>query len=343
MSALIAAGAEVRARSTNRFTALLFAAQQGNVECARLLLAAGADVNDTAPDGIGGDTNARTTFKPNTEAGALLVAIDSGHEEMARFLMDHGADVNQHGAGRTPLHAAIQQAMPGAVKALLAHGADKNARLEKRLPFLSRFILQDSGVEADQIGATRFWLAASFADAETMRILIDAGADTSLVSKDGTTPLMVASGIDFIDGQDKYGRRWFTDSMPLQRAALEAVKICLGAGNDINAANENGQTALHGAAYFGSTLLVQFLADHGAHINAQNLLGQTPYLITQGLYLAGSFIIRKDAGDLLVKLGADTKLGMDEPYAHINGADLKIVADAKAALAAKRHYCTLAQ
>jgi ankyrin repeat protein len=337
VNALFAGGADVKARSTNRFTALLFAAQQGNAECARLLLNAGADVNDTAPDGVGGDTNARLMYKPNTEAGALLVAIDSGHAEMAEFLMDHGADVNQHGAGRTPLHAAIQQAMPGTVKALLAHGANVNARLEKRLPFLSRFILEDSGVEADPIGATPFWLASSFADTETMRILIDAGADASLVSKDGTTPLMVAAGIDFIDGQDKYGRRWFTDSMPLQKAALEAVKICLAAGNDIKAANENGQTALHGAAYFGSTLLVQFLADHGANVNAQNIWGQTPYLITQGLYLAGSFIIRKEAGDLLVKLGADKTLGMNDPYAHINGADLKIVADAKAEITAKRH------
>jgi hypothetical protein len=94
---------------------------------------------------------------------------------------------------------------------------------------------------------------------------------------------------------------------------------------------------LHGAAYFGSTLLVQYLVDRGANINAQNIWGQTPYLITRGLYLAGSFIIRKDAGDLLAKLGADTKLGMDDPYSHLNGADLKIVADAKAAIAAKRH------
>jgi ankyrin repeat protein len=336
VQALIESGADVKARSTNRFTALLFAAQQGTIDCARLLLAAGADVNDTAPDGIGGDTNARILFKPDTEAGALLVAIDSGHPDMAKFLLENGADPNQHGAGRTPLHASVQHAMPEMVSALLAKGANPNARLEKPLPVLSRFIHQDSGMEVDPVGATPFWLAASFTDLKIMKILSDAGADTKMVSRDKTTPLMVAAGVDFVDGQDKYGRRWFTDSMPLQLAAIEATKLCLSLGNDINAVNANGQTAMHGAAYFGSTILVNFLFEHGAKLNAENILGQTPYLITQGLYLAGSFTVRREAGELLVKLGADPKIGADNPYAHINGADVKAVADAKAAMKALR-------
>lgn len=320
-SALIAGGADVKARSGNRFTALLFAAQQGSVEAARILLKAGADVNDTAPDGVGGDTNARVMFKPNTEAGALLVAIDSSHPEMAKFLIDNGANVNDHGAGRTALHAAVQQAMPDVVTLLLDHGADPNARLEKPLPLLSRFIHQDSGMEVDSIGATPFWLAASYTDLRMMRILAGRGADTRIVSRDKTTPLMVAAGVDFVDGQDKYGRRWFQDSMPLQLAALEALKLCMTLGNDINDANANGQTALHGATYFGSTLLVQFLYENGAKLDAQNKFGQTPYVITQGLYLAGSFTIRKDAGDLLLKLGADPLPGGDHPLLRVNGKD----------------------
>ncbi len=128
---LLAAGADARARSKNRFTPLLFAAQQGNIEIARLLIAAGADVNEAAPDGIAGDTNAGRSFKPDTEAAALLVAIDSQHEAMARFLLDSGANPNHHGAGRTALHSAVQQAMPELVSALLARGADPNARLTR--------------------------------------------------------------------------------------------------------------------------------------------------------------------------------------------------------------------
>lgn len=159
---LIEHGADVRARSTNRFTPLLFAAQQGHLETAGLLLAAGADVHESAPDGIAGDTNARAAFKPDTDAGALLVAIDSGHEDMARFLIEHGADPNHHGAGRTALHSAVQQAMPELVKALLAHGTDPNARLEKPMPLLSRFIALANGLEPSAMGATPFWLAGMY-------------------------------------------------------------------------------------------------------------------------------------------------------------------------------------
>jgi ankyrin repeat protein len=309
---LLEGGADVKARSKTQFTALLFAAQQGDLESARMLLEAGADANDTAPDGIAGDTNARASFKPNTQAGALLVAIDSGHQDMARFLIERGADINQHGAGRTPLHAAVQQRMPDLLKLLLARGADPNARLEKPLPLLSRYILQAAGLDPSALGATPFWMAADFGDIRTMRILAEGGANPLLTTNDKTTPLMAAAGIDFIEGQDRYGRRWFQEStMPLQLAALDAIKYCLELGGDINAANSNGQTAMHGASYMGSTLIIQFLFDHGARMDVMNKLGQTPYFITQGIYQAGSFMVRKEAGDLLKKLGADPLLGLE--------------------------------
>jgi uncharacterized protein len=309
---LIENHADIKARSKAQFTALLFAAQQGNLESARILLNAGADVNDSAPDGIAGDTNARAAFKPNTQAGALLVAIDSGHEDMAKFLVEHGADVNQHGAGRTPLHSAVQQRMPDLVKLLLARGSDPNARLEKALPLLSRYILQAAGLDPSAIGATPFWMAADFGDVPMMHILAEGGANPLQTTLDKTTALMAAGGIDFIEGQDRYGRRWFQDStLPLQLAAMESVKYCLELGIDINAANTNGQTAMHGAAYFGSPLLVQFLFDHGAKMDVMNKLGQTPYFITQGIYQAGSFFVRKDTGDLLLRLGADPALGFE--------------------------------
>ena len=309
---LIAAGAEVKARSTHRFTPLLFAAQQGNVETARALLTAGADANDAAPDGIGGDTNAQILFKPNTEAGALLVAIDSGHQEMARFLIGKGADVNQHGAGRVPLHAAVQQQLLEIAQLLLERGANPDSRLEKPLPRLSRAILQDAGVDTNVVGATPFWLAADFGDVQMMRLLVKHGADPLLTTVDKTTPLMAASCVDFVDGQDRYGRRLIQPTnMPLQLAAIEASKLALELGNGINATNDNGLTAMHGAAYTGSTILIQFLFDHGAKLNHANKLGQTPYYITQGVYQSGSYYTRPEAGELLRKLGADVTIGAE--------------------------------
>ena len=147
---LLDRGADVSARSKNRFTALLFAAQQGNIEIAQRLLKAGANVNDTAPDGIAGDTNALRTFKPDTEASALLVAIDSGHEAMA-LSCSPGVDPNQSEAGRTaPL--AVQRAMPN-VAGAAREGRGSNARTFRRC-CLSRYINQQTGLDTPQ-GARR--------------------------------------------------------------------------------------------------------------------------------------------------------------------------------------------
>ena len=309
---LVEVGAGVSARTRGGFTPLLFAAQQGNVEVADVLLEAGADVNEAAPDGIGGDTNARARYKDDTEAHALMVAIDSGHAEMALFLLERGADPTHDGAGRTPLHSAVQQAMRDVIQKLLARGADPNARLESRLPLLSRYIQLDNGLAPSPIGATPFWLASSYADTDTMQLLLDGGADPTLRSADGTTPLMVAAGADFVEGQNKYGRRWFGDATPLQESALEAVALLLDLDADVNATNEDGQTALHGAVYLGGTILVPYLLERGADINAINHRGQTPWMIAaRGEYRAGSFYTHTETGDVLEALGADMTLGGD--------------------------------
>ena len=309
---LVEVGANVSARTTMGFTPLLFAAQQGNVEVARFLLAAGADVNDWAPDGIGGDTNARMFYRPHTQAHALLVAIDSGHADMARYLLERGADANHSGAGRTPLHAAVQQRMPAVVQALLSQDADPDAQLSRNLPLVSRRIRLDNGLAPTRIGATAFWLASSYGDLEIMRLLIDGGADPHLTSTDGTTPLMVAAGADFVEGQDKYGRRWFGDAVPLQEAAIKAIALCLELGADINATNDNGQTPLHGAVYLGGTIVVPYLVARGAELNPINRRGQTPWMIAaQGEYRAGSFYTHEETGDVLERLGADMTLGFD--------------------------------
>ena len=296
------------------FTPLLFAVQQGHVDVARLLLGAGADINDRSADG----------------SSALVLAIDSApvasdrvapnalaahdvQRTMAKFLIDQGADVNASGGGRTALHSAVQRKMPDLVRALLAKGANANARLERRLPSVSRDVGLQNGLDVNTLGATPFWLAAGFGDAETMRVLLAGGADPSLVSKDGTSALMVAAGIDFVDGQDKYGVRTFDEDItPLVTKARDAVLLCLEAGLDVKAANDNGQTALFGAVYLGSPMLVQLLVDRGAPINIRNRRGQTPWLVAaRGEYRAGSFFVKKEAGDRLEALGADKSLGAD--------------------------------
>ena len=309
---LLETGAAATARSTNRFTPLLFAAQQGNLAAADLLLSAGADVDESAPDGIGGNTNARTRFVPDTDAAALLVAIDSGHAEMARFLLARGADPDHDGAGRTALHAAVQRKMPEVVAALLEHGADPDPRLTKRLPFVSRRISQNNGMTPSNTGATPFFLAASYNDLESMKVLVEGGADPMLRADDETTALMVAAGGDYVEGADKYGVRWFGDNLPLQESALKAVKYLLELGLDINARNIHEQTTLHGAVYLGGTLLVPYLVEQGAEIDVVNVRGQTPWMVAaEGEYRSGSFYTHEETGEVLEQLGADKTLGED--------------------------------
>ncbi len=310
---LVAKGAATFARSINDYTPLLFAAQQGNIEIGKYLLDNGADVNESAPDGISGNTNARWNLIPDTEASALLVAIDSGNEEMALMLLHEGADPNLDGAGRTALHSAVQHQMPTLVKALLDNGADPNARLTRNMPVLSRVILIDNGMSVYKLGATAFFLAASFGDLEIMNILVAGGADPQLTSNDGTTALMVAAGVDFVEGQDKYNRRWFDDNIvELQESAMVAVARCLELGLDINARNNKNQTALHGAVYLAGNQFISYIIENGAEINAINDRGQTAYMIAdKGEYRAGATMSLPAVARHLEQLGANTTLGED--------------------------------
>lgn len=310
---LIESGAIVSARSKNNYTPLLFAAQQGSINLGRLLLERGADVNESAPDGISGNTNARSALIPETEASALMVAIDSGHEEMAIFLLNNGADPELVDTGRTALHSAVQHQMHTLAKALLDHGANPNAQLTRNMPVFSRVILIDNGLSVDKLGATPFFLAAGYNDLEMIDILVDGGADPFINSNDGTTPLMVAAGADFVEGQDKYNRRWFEDNIEaLQEAALPAVIKCLELGIDINAKNQRNQTALHGAVYLAGEDLLSYLVNQGADIDAINNRGQTPWLIaSKGEYRAGSVQTLPQIAEHLETLGADKSIGND--------------------------------
>ena len=310
---LIESGSDVNSRSKSGFTPLMFAARAGNQELVRILLGAGAKPNDGTPD----------------DGTPLVVASASGQEALAIFLLDKGADPNiADGSGVTPLHFAAQRGlanlsgllysssrmpspdlgrfdlflrllpppnMPDLTKALLAHGANPNARIKK--DYIER-VPQRAFAQMTIVGATPFFLAAAAADPDMMRTLVAAGADPLLGTNGGATPLMVAAGMgrvqDFLADEEKN--------------ALEAVKLTIELGGDIKAANIRGQTALHSAAYAGADTIIQFLADKGANVDGKDSIGQTPWTIAKGIVQrandAGSVRVHESTVALLVKLGA---------------------------------------
>jgi uncharacterized protein len=277
-------------------TALLFAARQGDLASARLLLAAGANPNDTAPDGT----------------SALVMAAHSGQGEIASWLLDHGADPNAAGAGYTALHAAVLRSDLGLLKALLAHGANANAQLTKGTPV--RRYSKDFAFNENWAGATAFWLAARFAEVDIMRVLAASGADVRLLIKDGTTPLIatLAAGIDSgPSASDRRERRLdpaelaslAQDRGEYEGRTLEAVHMEIDLGEDVNAANQAGDTALHGAASKGFNTIVRFLAERGATLDVKNRRGQTPLSLAVARQRVDG-VVDKGTADLLRDLGA---------------------------------------
>ena len=300
--ALIERGADVGAKSSNGFTPLLFAARAGQVEIGRLLLAAGAKVNEAAKDG----------------STALVVATVRGQTAFAEFLLEQGADPNK-GPGFMPIHwlagswhaeitgpsgmaAArdeewgVMAGLPterklGLIKALLAHGADLNARLARNPP---TFGYSGARLKVSLTGATPFLLAAWDGNPIVMRTLVAAGADPSLTTREGTTPLMVAAGVG----------RTPLESTVTDSATVEAVTLALELGGDIKAVNNEGNTALHGAARIQLTALVQILVGKGADVNAKNARGLTPLMMAEGAGTSDNpGIVAGATGALLRRLG----------------------------------------
>ncbi len=301
---LIERGADVRAASNTGFTPLLFAARTGDLQLVRSLLAAGASVNEAAADG--------TT--------ALVIATVRGHTGLARFLLEKGADPNK-GPGFTPLHWAGGMwgssgidnvstlraentewtpleglrgpAKYDVVKLLLEHGADPNARAKGNPPQYGAGPAR-GGILA---GATPFFVAARAGEATIMRLLVAAGADPRLPNGQGTTPLMVAAGLG-VRGYHSVG----------ERDALEAAKLCVELGNDVNAVDSLGETALHGTAYrglSGSDTIIQLLVQNGARLNVKDAFGWTPLAIAEGIYFGGSDTRSDKMAELFRKLGAE--------------------------------------
>lgn len=311
---LVENGANVNARSNAGFTPLLFAARVGDIESARILLAAGADVNDT---------------DAATKASALVVATVRGHTELATFLLDAGADPNANGAGYTALHWAAGSwetdltgqrgitAPPGHelstltglpsstkvefVRTLLAHRADPDARIVKPPPRVGSSRSADG---VNLVGATPFFLATVAADVNVMRLLATNGGDPTLGNADNTTPVMVAAGLGRILGE----------SFVTEEKALSALELARQLGGDVNAANDNGDTALHGAARIRSNATVQYLVEKGAKVNVTNKKNETPLALAertsveiplQSQYFDKSAEKGMSTADLLRTLGAD--------------------------------------
>jgi len=300
--------------SKGGFTPLLFAAMHGDLEMARMLLAAGANLDPATAD----------------YGNALLVAAANGHEAVATFLLSQGADPNvTDGWGLTPLHYAVREGiaaigmarrriatdrnwifpnMPDLLKALLARGADPNARIGSGFPPYNYppFARDDINnmPHLRQPGATPFFLAAASGDVGAMRALVAAGANPLLATEEGVTPLIAAAGLGRLE-----------DRTPAEEAnALEAVKLAAELGADVNDASKDGETALHGAAYRGANAIIEFLVSQGARLDPKDRYGQTPLSVAQGdpfrfvdprdKRYRGLINEHKGTAELLLRLGA---------------------------------------
>jgi ankyrin repeat protein len=328
VQALIDAHADPKAHSKQGFTAMHFAAREGDLPMIQLLLAAGVNVNilSQADEAAGADAKrapatGRAQIGGRKTAGVngytpLLVAAVRGQVPLALWLLDHGADPNIGDAGFTPLHWAStewesftanrvyglidamggipdRQAKLQLVKALLAHGANPNARMTKPQPSIA-------GGYEDTVGATPFLLASSADDLEMMQILLQAGADPKQITATNATPIMAATGLNHGIGE----------SPVTEAEALACVKFLLDLGVNPKGATTTGENALFGPAYRGWNTLLAQLVDLGVDVNAVSHAGVTPYLAAAGEGdRLGGVLYNKEGADLLLKHGADPKLG----------------------------------
>jgi uncharacterized protein len=279
VDALLDAGADFRTPLTSGFTPFFFAVREGRSKVVFRLLESGVDVNETLRPERSGPPRGKATT-------ALLLAAENGHFELAVDLIKAGADSNARPAGFTALHAMTWVRKPirgdgdppphgsgnvsslSFVRQLVDLGAELNVRLQRGESGRGRFTTT---------GSTPFLLAARACDVPLMKLLLDLGADPRIPNADNCTPLLAASGVGALgDGEEAAG----TDE-----EALAACKLLLETGADVNAVDENGETALHGAAYQSRANLVRLFDEHHADVkiwNIKNKWGWTPLMIAQG-------------------------------------------------------------
>jgi ankyrin repeat protein len=278
------------AKVSGGFNPLHFAAQQGDVESARILLDAGADINSPHPE----------------HGSPLIIAIASGHEALATFLLDKGADPNITDAwGVAPLHFALHNGVlflngfrPSAVdrpvwkrpdmvklvNALLDQGADPNVRIKYSYPYLDNpfmAISDDEPPQIDPVGATPLLIAAAAGNMEAMEILEEV-SDVKATTTGGATLFMLASGA----GAERGARS--------EKEAIEAAKLALTLGGSVTGhltepapdgpakGVADGRTALHFAVTVGWLDMTRFLVENGADINAKDRYGMTPLMLALG-------------------------------------------------------------
>ena len=316
---LVEHGADVSGRTASGFTPLLFSARNGDTTIARLLLAKGIDLNEFSDDG----------------ATPLLTATARGHVDFALFLLEQGAkpEGNLAVAGYTPLHWAVTTfettsityagitppgewaAMAGIpdrkakltlIRALLAHGADVNARTTQ--PLLNQAPHISAWTSSPQTGFTPFLAAAASGDAEVMRLLVAHGADPLVETPNDETAVILATASD----KDV--------SLRLTEAKrLEVVRLAFELGVDLDAADTpRGHRAMHLAARGGFHDIIAFLVQHGADPNAKTnpisqrgygdsvrlMEAQTPLGLVEGTFYGPNHHQRPDTAQFLRGLGA---------------------------------------
>jgi len=279
-------------------TALLYATREGHLDVARLLVEKGASLELADGNGV--------TPLINAIVNASIVRVNrtgtSDHLKIAQLLLDAGADVNASDwYGETPLWAAVdvrnlelgrehnersvRDEALALIERLLGAGANPNART-REYPHERRFILVVVGSVSwvDLTGATPFLRAAAAGDVEVMRLLLAHGADPNIATDAGTTPLMVAAGVNWA----------VAETFDLgQDALLEAVKLAHSLGNDVNAVNSMGIAAIHGAANRGANDVIEYLAANGARLDVADAQGRTPLDWAEGVFLATHPPVRK--------------------------------------------------
>ena len=261
---------DIEEREQGGFTSLLFAAQQGSVESARLLLAAGADVNDAAPLGW----------------SALAVAAFKNQTVVARLFLAEGADPDAAGSGFTPLHAAVLRGNLDLVHALLAHGANPNLPITQATG--ARRQSADYGFSTNVVGATPGYLAARYGEVAILEALAAGGGDLRFAMPDGKTPMMAAMEVDRINsldlenarngglGRDRRDRHVYfrlsdtRSPTEIERDVVEMVELVRDGGGDVNAVDTRGNTPLHYAARNGLNRVVERLIDYGADLSVRN-------------------------------------------------------------------------